>query len=129
MLEVQTEGRGSGDDLGDRHKIDRSIAAIRASSPELPVMVLETSTAPHDKYADVYIATKVFHGVTVPDIASDTPAADREKMFAHEKIACGFKAPLHFTTCKRAPTLVGGFSLAIDNCLPHVDANYKDYGC
>jgi hypothetical protein len=42
--------------------------------------------------------------------------------------AGGFKAPLHFTTCSRAPTLVGEFSLATENCLPFVDKNFKDYG-
>ncbi len=49
-------------------------------------------------------------------------------MFAHEKIACGFKAPLHFQTCNALPVLVGEFSLAIDNCMPHLDARFEAYG-
>eukprot|EP01041_Mallomonas_annulata_P007992 gene7992-16355_t len=106
---------------------DKSIKKIRSIEPFLPIMVLESSqTTP--SYDNVYLTTKVYHGMAVQDIASDTSAGDREKMFAHEKIACGYQAPLHFTTCTRAPTMIGEFSLAIENCMPYVDADYKDYG-
>ena len=49
-------------------------------------------------------------------------------MFAHEKISCGFKSPLHFQTCNALPVFVGEFSLAIDNCMPNLDARFADYG-
>jgi len=104
-----------------------AVGKLRASSPTMPVLVLEGSQLPQGQ-ADVFINTKVYHGFSVPDVASDHPSQDREKLYAHEKIACGFKAPLHFTTCTRAPTLVGEFSLAIDNCMPGVDSDFKDYG-
>ena len=70
----------------------------------------------------------MYHGQAVPDIASDTSAGDREKMYAHEKIACGMKTALHFETCKRFPTFIGEFSLATENCLPHVDKDFEDFG-
>ena len=106
----------------------QTLRRVREIDPSLPLLVLETSYAPISQIEHVYINTKVFHGLEVSDIASDSAASEREKMFAHEKIACGFKAPLHFTTCTRAPTLVGEFSLAIDNCMPHIDPNFANFG-
>ena len=116
------------DRLEEDSTVMQTLRRVRAIDPSLPVLVQETSYAPTSQFYDVYINTKVFHGLEVSDIASDSSAMDREKMFAHEKIACGFKAPLHFTTCMRAPTLVGEFSLAIDNCMPHIDPNFADFG-
>jgi hypothetical protein len=72
--------------------------------------------------------THIYHGFNEADIASDTMETDRQKMYVHEKISCGYKAQLHFETCNAVPTLVGEFSLAIDNCIPFVDSRFKDYG-
>ena len=116
------------DRLEEETTVLQTLRRVREIAPSLPLLVLETSYAPTSQFDQLYINTKVFHGLEVSDIASDSPAMDREKMFAHEKIACGFKAPLHFTTCTRAPTLVGEFSLAIDNCMPHIDPNFADFG-
>lgn len=69
-----------------------------------------------------------YHGFNIADIASDTPEADRQKQFTHEKIGCSYKSQLHFQTCNVVPVVVGEFSLAIDNCMPHLDARYADYG-
>jgi hypothetical protein len=71
---------------------------------------------------------QAYHGFNVADIASDTPHDDRQKQFVHEKIACGYKSQLHFQTCNAVPVMVGEFSLAIDNCMPYLDARYADYG-
>ena len=116
------------DRLEEETTVVQTLQRVREVHPTLPLMVLEKSYAPVSKFNNLFVNTKVFHGLEVSDVASDSSAADREKMFAHEKIACGFKAPLHFTTCMRAPTLVGEFSLAIDNCMPQVDPNYANYG-
>lgn len=110
----------------DFEVVTASIDQLRAVLPSIPIMLLESSALP--SRTSISINTKVYHGFSVQDIASDTASADREKLYAHEKIACGFKAPLHFTTCTRAPTLVGEFSLAIDNCMPGVDDQFADYG-
>jgi hypothetical protein len=118
----------AGDIVDTDSVVNSAIAGLRSSAPGLPISFVESSADSAAKAEDVFINTKVYHGETVADIASDTAAADREKMFAHEKIACGFKAPLHFTTCTRRPTYVGEFSLATENCLKNVDVNYQDYG-
>ena len=65
--------------------------------------------------------THMYHGFNIADIASSDAVSDRQKMFAHEKIACGFKTPLHFQTCNALPVMVGEFSLAIGNCAAKVD--------
>ena len=125
---------GSALGSSDGEVIREAVQQVRGFVPDMPVVVLEGSQLPMSQpgsitaMPNVFINTKVYHGYSVQDIASDHPAQDREKLYAHEKIACGFKAPLHFTTCTRAPTLVGEFSLAIDNCMPGVDASFKDYG-
>ena len=120
-----------GSDLGgsaaDRQLVVGAVDQIRAQLPDMPVLLLESSELPSGA-ASVFLNTKVYHGFSVQDVASDSAAQDREKLYAHEKIACGFKAPLHFTTCTRAPTLVGEFSLAIDNCMPGVDKDFANFG-
>ena len=125
------------DTLGDKEVIEQSVQKIRQTLVTIPILVLESSFVPNENvlinnqkvYSNLFINTKVYHSGNVQDIASDGPEADREKMFAHEKIACGFKAPLHFTTCTRRPTLVGEFSLAIDNCITKgTDPKFPDYG-
>lgn len=118
------------DTVGDKDTVELSIARIRKTLPSIPIMLLDSSFVPHEDVTNnVFINTKVYHSGSVQDIASDNPEADREKMFAHEKIACGFKAPLHFTTCTRRPTLVGEFSLAIDDCIMRdTNPQFADYG-
>jgi len=122
-----------GSKMADKFKelvmLNKAIAGIIKINPSLPIMVSDLtalSTANSDSF--ITLASKVYHGFSVQDIASDSAKADREKMYAHEKIACGFKAPLHFTTCTRAPVLVGEFSLATENCMSGVDPDFANYG-
>jgi len=126
LLEIGSAAVTSGE--SDAATLNAAITSVHSIIPTLPTMVLDSSATPSAGLNNVYLNMKVFHGYAVPDVASDTSAADREKMYAHEKIACGFKAPLHFSTCQRLPTFVGEFSLATENCLPNVDTKFKNYG-
>lgn len=112
-----------------------AIERIREIRPSMPIL-LHDSFRPYRwgtmmknwPYEDVYMDNHAYHAFNIADIASDTPADDRQKQFTHEKIACGYKSQLHFQTCNAVPTIVGEFSLAIDNCIPFVDSRYADYG-
>lgn len=112
-----------------------AIARVREIRPSMPI-IIHDSFRPHRwgtllknwPFEDVYMDTHMYHGFNIADIASDNPEADRQKMYAHERIACGYKSPLHFQTCNAVPTMVGEFSLAIDNCMPFLDARFKNYG-
>jgi hypothetical protein len=79
-------------------------------------------------YENVYMDNHAYHAFNIADIASETPAEERQKIYVHEKIACSYKSQLHFQSCNVVPVLVGEFSLAIDNCMPHLDARYADFG-
>ena len=50
------------------------------------------------------------------------------RRYVHEKIACGSKAPLQFTRCKRSLPLIGSWSIATEDCLPFVSKNFRNYG-
>jgi len=129
LLELTAEAEGV---VFDAELVKAVMGKVKSVAPELPVMLPESSSLPPSLLSSpapaVFVDTVVYHSFDVADIASDTAAADREKQYAHEKIACGYKAPLHFTTCTKAPTFVGELSLAIDNCLPLVDKDFKDFG-
>lgn len=113
LLEIALAASLSPSDTAEITKT--TVTALHAIHPTLPVMFPSQAIVPqHD---NLYLDMPVLLTEDAPDIASDTPYMDREKMFAHEKIACGYKAPLHFTTCTKAPVLAGAFSLAIDDCL------------
>lgn len=57
------------------------------------------------------------HAFNADDIASSTPNCDRNKIIVAENIACGYGSMLRFKTCVSLPTLVGEWSLAIDDCV------------
>jgi hypothetical protein len=112
-----------------------AISRVRAVRPNMPVM-LHDSFRPYRwgtmmknwPFDNLYMDNHAYHGFNIADIASDTPEADRQKQYTHEKIGCSYKSQLHFQTCNVVPVMVGEFSLAIDNCMPHLDARYADYG-
>jgi hypothetical protein len=112
-----------------------AIERIREIRPGMPIL-LHDSFRPYRwgtmmknwPYDDIYMDNHAYHAFNIADIASNSPADDRQKQFTHEKIACGYKSQLHFQTCNAVPTMVGEFSLAIDNCMPHLDSRYADFG-
>eukprot|EP00953_Heterococcus_sp_UTEX-ZZ885_P003671 2494-Heterococcus_DN1.PRE.2 len=70
----------------------------------------------------------IYHGFNPSDGASDTPIADRQKMYTHERMSCGYGSMLRYQTCSALPTAVLEWSLAIDNCMPWLDPKKQDYG-
>lgn len=112
-----------------------AIERIRKIRPDLPI-ILHDSFRPYKwgtmfknwPFDNVYMDNHAYHSFNVADIASETPKEDRQKQYVHEKIACSYKSQLHFQTCNVVPVLVGEFSIAIDNCMPHLDARFADYG-
>lgn len=112
-----------------------AIGRARIIAPQLPLMMGDSfrptrwGTMLKDwPYENIFMDTHIYHGFNQADIASDNPKDDRMKLYVHERIACGYKAQLHFETCNSIPTLVGEFSLAIDNCMPYVDSRFKNFG-
>jgi hypothetical protein len=112
-----------------------AIERIRKIRPDLPV-ILHDSFRPYKwgtmfknwPFENVYMDNHAYHSFNIADIASENPQEDRQKLYVHEKIACSYKSQLHFQTCNVVPVLVGEFSIAIDNCMPHLDARFADYG-
>lgn len=112
-----------------------AIDRIRKIRPDMPV-ILHDSFRPYKwgtmfknwPFENVYMDNHAYHAFNVADIASETPEEDRQKLYVHEKIACTYKSQLHFQTCNVVPVLVGEFSIAIDNCMPHLDARFAEFG-
>ena len=112
-----------------------AIAAVREVSPQLPLFLhdsfrgdnwgLELKNWP---YENVFFDTHSYECFQASDLASDTPSGDRQKMYVHELEACAMKIPLHYETCNALPVMVGEFSLAIDDCMPHLNAQHENYG-
>jgi hypothetical protein len=42
--------------------------------------------------------------------------------------SCADKIPFHYETCNAVPIMVGEFSLAVDDCMPFLNARYEDVG-
>jgi hypothetical protein len=38
----------------------------------------------------------IYHGFNPSDAASDTPIADRQKMYTHERMSCGYGSMLRY---------------------------------
>jgi glucan 1,3-beta-glucosidase len=64
-----------------------------------------------------YLDTHIYHAFNPDDIASSTPSCDKLKQTINENIACGYGSMLRFKTCTTLPTMVGEWSLAIDDCM------------
>ena len=91
LFEIGT--KVSSDERSDTTLLESAIQAFHLVNPLCSIMILDSSqllsTSSFSNFT--YLNSKIYHGFSVQDIASDTYAADREKMYAHEKIACGFK--------------------------------------
>ncbi|CAM9169230.1 unnamed protein product [Discosporangium mesarthrocarpum] len=112
-----------------------SIEAIRMIRPLLPVILHDSFRGPmwptllkDFPYHHIYMDTHIYHGFNKADVASDTAQGDRQKMYVHERMACSYTAMLRYETCAALPVFVGEWSLAIDNCMPHLDMKFANYG-
>ena len=79
-------------------------------------------------FENVFFDTHAYECFNLDDLASDSPMGDRLKQYAHENEACAYKIPLHYETCNALPVLVGEFSIAIDDCMPYLNAQHQNYG-
>jgi len=68
-------------------------------------------------FNNTFMDTHIYHAFNPDDIASSTPNCDHNKMIVAENIACGYGSMLRFKTCLSLPTMVGEWSLAIDDCI------------
>jgi len=68
-------------------------------------------------FKDVFLDTHIYHAFNADDLASSTPVCDHNKMIVAQNIACGYGSMLRFKTCTSLPTLVGEWSLAVDDCM------------
>jgi len=68
-------------------------------------------------FKNVYMDTHIYHAFNADDIASSNPNCDRNKMIVAQNIACGYGSMLRFKSCISLPTMVGEWSLAIDDCV------------
>lgn len=112
-----------------------AIREIRAERPGMSILLhdsfrgLQWGTLLKDwPYSNIYMDTHSYQCFNPWDFASDSPKSDRNKMYSHELEACANKIPLHYQTCNAVPVLVGEFSLAIDDCMPYVNARFQDVG-
>jgi len=101
----------------------RTISAIRQVS-DIPIIVHDAFR--HEEwdwllmdfpFKNVYMDTHIYHAFNADDIASSEPNCDHNKMIVAENIACGYGSMLRYKTCLGLPTLVGEWSLAVDDCV------------
>lgn len=57
-----------------------------------------------------------------------SPKSDRNKLYAHELESCANKIPLHYETCNAVPVFAGEWSIAVDDCMPFLNARFEDVG-
>jgi len=84
-------------------------------------------------FTNVYLDTHIYHAFNADDIASSTPICDHNKMIVAQNIACGYGSMLRFKTCISLPTMVGEWSLAVDDCIDVIrgaesSVQFKDFG-
>eukprot|EP01124_Arcella_intermedia_P008937 TRINITY_DN15744_c0_g1_i1.p1 TRINITY_DN15744_c0_g1~~TRINITY_DN15744_c0_g1_i1.p1 ORF type:complete len:581 (-),score=86.44 TRINITY_DN15744_c0_g1_i1:36-1778(-) len=84
-------------------------------------------------FTNVFMDTHIYHAFNADDIASSTPNCDHNKMIVAQNIACGYGSMLRFKTCLSLPTIVGEWSMAIDDCVRIIrgagsSVQTKDYG-
>jgi glucan 1,3-beta-glucosidase len=116
-----------------------SINAIREVS-QVPIIVHDAFR--HEEwdwllenfpYKNVFMDTHIYHAFNADDIASSTSNCDHNKMIVAENIACGYGSLLRFKSCLGLPTLLGEWSLAIDDCIGIIrgagsSVQTRDYG-
>eukprot|EP01006_Ploeotia_vitrea_P041786 TRINITY_DN66573_c8_g1_i1.p1 TRINITY_DN66573_c8_g1~~TRINITY_DN66573_c8_g1_i1.p1 ORF type:complete len:686 (-),score=109.44 TRINITY_DN66573_c8_g1_i1:32-2089(-) len=71
----------------------------------------------HYPLQNVYMDTHLYHSFNIADVASDTHACAMQKQVIHNYLACVYGQFVRFESCTAVPTLVGEWSLAIDNCM------------
>jgi glucan 1,3-beta-glucosidase len=117
----------------------RTIIAIREFS-QIPIIIHDAFR--HEEwdwllmdwpYQNIFMDTHIYHAFNPDDIASSNPTCDHNKMIVAENIACGYGSMLRFKTCISLPTLMGEWSLAIDDCISIIrgagsSVQTRDYG-
>jgi len=100
-----------------------SIVAIRAVS-KIPIIIHDAFR--HSEwewlltdwpYENTFLDTHIYHAFNRDDIASSTVNCDKNKIIVAQNIACGYGSMLRFKSCTSLPTVVGEWSLAVDDCL------------
>jgi hypothetical protein len=112
-----------------------ALEVVRTIRPSIPILLhdsfrgLSWGTLLKDwPYENVFLDTHSYQCFNLQDLASDSPKGDRLKIYAHEMEACSNKIPLHYETCNAVPVFVGEFSLAVDDCMPYLNARFEDVG-
>jgi len=112
-----------------------AITRVREVSPSLPILLhdsfrgIEWGNVLKDwPFSDVYLDTHSYQCFNPWDLASDSPKSDRNKLYSHELESCADKIPFHYETCNALPIIIGEFSLAVDDCMPFLNARFEDVG-
>jgi glucan 1,3-beta-glucosidase len=122
-LELVNEPWVFGDMAVIRDFYFRAITTIRQTS-QIPIVIHDAFR--HSEwewlltnwpFQNTFMDTHIYHAFNSDDIASSTQDCDHNKMIVAENIACGYGSMLRFKTCTSLPTLVGEWSLAIDDCM------------
>jgi len=101
----------------------KTITAIREFS-EIPIIIHDAFR--HEEwdwllinwpFQNVFMDTHIYHAFNPDDIASSTENCDHNKIIVAENIACGYGSMLRFKSCIGLPTMVGEWSLAVDDCI------------
>lgn len=79
-------------------------------------------------FENVYFDTHSYQCFSLGDVASNTYDADKLKMYVHLMETCALNNMLHYETCTTLPTLVGEWSIAIDDCMPYLNARFQNVG-
>lgn len=113
----------------------QAINAVRDIRPDMPILMHDSfrgldwgTLLKNWQYDHVYMDTHSYQCFNLWDLASDSPRSDRNKLYAHELESCANTVPLHFETCNAVPVMVGEFSIAIDDCMPFLNARFEDVG-
>jgi len=116
------------------------IPLVREVSPELPIIIHDAFR--HTEWAwltndwpfeNTYMDTHIYHAFNPDDIASSNSTCDKLKQTIAENIACGYGSMLRYKTCVSLPTMVGEWSLAIDDCIGNIrgqeySVQFHNYG-
>ena len=79
-------------------------------------------------FTDVYIDTHTYYCFGTANVASNTLYQDQVKMYVHEVESCASSNFLHYDTCNSLPIVVGEWSMAIDDCMPYLNARFQNIG-
>jgi glucan 1,3-beta-glucosidase len=117
----------------------RTITAIREVS-QIPIIIHDAFR--HEEwdwlllnwpFQNVFMDTHIYHAFNPDDIASSNTNCDHNKMIVAQNIACGYGSMLRFKSCIGLPTMVGEWSIAVDDCIAiirgaGVSVQTKDFG-